>query len=54
MLTFTFKFVMQLAIISNQHKNIMKWGEVARWKEVDRIDAWNSFISIYLFFGHVT
>lgn len=45
---------MQLDIISNQHKNIMKWDEVARWKEVDRIDAWNSFISIDLFSGHVT
>ena len=32
----------------------MKWGEAALWKEVDRRDAMNSFISINLIFGHIT
>ena len=26
----------------------MKWGDVAWWKEVDRSDALNSFISIFV------
>ena len=45
---------MSEAIISNQDKTIMKWGEVVWWEEVDRSDALNSFTSTYLFFGHIT
>ena len=30
----------------------MKWVEAALWKEFDKRDASNSFISIHLFFGH--
>ena len=32
----------------------MKWSEVAWWEEVDRGDALDSFLSIHLFFGHIT
>ena len=28
----------------------MKWNEVARWKEIERSNALNSFISIYICF----
>ena len=40
---------MQLAIILGYYKTIMKWVKFAWWKEVDRSDALNSFISIYLY-----
>ena len=32
----------------------MKWGEAALWKEVDRRYDLKYFISIHLFFGHIT
>ena len=32
----------------------MKWSEVAWCEEVDGSDALDSFLSIHLFFGHIT
>ena len=31
----------------------MKWAEAALWKELDRRDALNSFISIYICFSYI-
>ena len=42
-----FKFAMQLAIILNQDKTGVKWGEAVRREEVDRSDVLDCLDSIH-------
>ena len=42
-----YKFAMQLAIILNQDKTGVKWGEAVRREEVDRSDVLDCLDSIH-------